>query len=142
MMLTCAGSFRALFSRLACEPCPGAPGRGGQAPRLNSATAALTLLAIVLTGCGPTRNEIRAESGVDAYFAGDYRGAIRRLRPLAEKTDENFVLNNCRLGSAALAYYDLDEAEAAFLKAYEVINSVGVNEGGRSIGAVVVAEKL
>src|SRR5207248_11072184 len=33
-------------------------------------------------------------------------------------------------------------AEAAFLKAYEVINSVGVNEGGRSIGAVLVDEKI
>src|SRR5205807_8051909 len=64
-----------------------------------------------------------------------------RLMPLADKTDENFVLNNCRLGSAALADYDLDEAETAFLKAYEVINSVGVNEGGRSLGAVLVDEK-
>src|SRR5437660_7937993 len=89
-----------------------------------SVASALVLVVFVTSGCGPTKNEIRAESGVDAYFAGDYRGAIRRLRPLAEKTDENFVLNNCRLGSAALAYYDLDEAEAAFLKAYEVINSV------------------
>jgi tetratricopeptide (TPR) repeat protein len=102
----------------------------------------LAMVTLAVGGCGPTKNEMRADSGVEAYFAGDYRGAIRRLRPLAEKTDENFVLNNCRLGSAALAYYDLDEAEAAFLKAYEVINSVGVNEGGRSVGAVVVAEKL
>src|SRR6516164_7749931 len=112
MMLTCAASFRAPFSRLACEPCPATPlagrppGRGGQARRLNGMTAALTLLAIVLTGCGPTKQEIRA--------------TVHKLEPLAEKTDENFVLNNCRLGSAALAEYDLPTAEAAFLRAYEV----------------------
>ena len=102
----------------------------------------LILGALGLPGCGPTHNEIRAEHGVVAYFAGDFRQAVDRLRPLADKTDENFVLNNCRLGSAALADYELDEAEAAFLKAYEVINSVGVNEGGRSVGAVLVDEKL
>jgi tetratricopeptide (TPR) repeat protein len=105
-------------------------------------TAALTLLAIVLTGCGPTKQEIRANVGVEAYFAGDFRAAVHKLEPLAEKTDENFVLNNCRLGSAALAEYDLPTAEAAFLRAYEVINSVGVNEGGRSIGAALVDEKI
>jgi tetratricopeptide (TPR) repeat protein len=36
----------------------------------------------------------------------------------------------------------LNEAEAAFLRAYEVINSVGVNDGGRSLGAVVVRENM
>jgi hypothetical protein len=38
--------------------------------------------------------------------------------------------------------YDLDEADGAFLKAYDVINSVGVNHGGRSLGAVLVDEKI
>src|SRR6185436_12119761 len=45
-------------------------------------------------------------------------------------------------GSAALADYNLREAEAAFLRAYEVINSVGVNNGGRTLGAVLVDEKI
>src|SRR5437762_13855393 len=64
------------------------------------------------------------------------------LRPLAKQPNEDFVLNNCRLGSAGMASYHFDEAESAFLKAYEVINSVGVNEGGRSLGAVLVDEKI
>src|SRR5947209_1242812 len=104
--------------------------------------AMILALGALLTGCGPTKEEVHAKSGVTAYFASDFSEAERRLMPVAEKTDENFVLNNCRLGSAALANYDLDEAEAAFLKAYEVINSVGVNQGGRSIGATLVAEKI
>ena len=104
--------------------------------------AALVLLSLLFAGCGPTQNEMLAQHAVQAYLSGDFRQAVDRLRPLADKTDENFVLNNCRLGLAALADYDLDESESAFLKAYEVINSVGVNEGGRSVGAVLVDEKM
>ena len=52
------------------------------------------------------------------------------------------MLNNCRLGSTDLADYKFDDAEAAFLRAYEVINSVGVNQGGRGLGAAVVDEKI
>lgn len=73
---------------------------------------------------------------------GAYESARELLRPLAQKPDENFALNNVRLGSAALIEYKLDEAEAAFLRAYEVMNSVGVNSGGRTLGAVLVDEKI
>ena len=124
---------------------PLAPGTQGERVKVTGDfpfAPLLLTLALVLVGCGPTHEEIRARGGVDAYFDGEYREAVRRLGPLAEKTDENFVLNNCRLGLAALADYDLDEAETAFLRAYEVINSVGVNQGGRSLGAVLVNEKL
>jgi tetratricopeptide (TPR) repeat protein len=97
---------------------------------------------LLIGGCGPTPQEIRAQQGVAAYFAGAFSQSARILQPLAAKTDENFVLNNCRLGSAAMADYNFDQAEDAFLKAYEVINSVGVNQGGRSVGAVLVSEKI
>ena len=98
--------------------------------------------ATLLTGCGPSHVEIESQRGVTAYFAGDFAYAVQTLRPPAETKDENFVLNNCRLGSAALAGYDLTNAQDAFLRAYEVINSVGVNDGGRTLGAVLVSEKL
>ncbi|HRK31679.1 MAG TPA: hypothetical protein PLD59_11420 [Tepidisphaeraceae bacterium] len=96
----------------------------------------------LLLGCETPKKVREAQLGVSAFYAGNFAAAGERLRPLADKTDENFVLNNCRLGSAALARYDLAEAEAAFLKAYEVMNSVGVNDGGRSLGAVLVDEKV
>lgn len=99
-------------------------------------------LSVLLTGCAASRQQRRAEHGVEAYFAGDYFRAREKLRPLAQDTNENFVLNNVRLGSASLVDYDLNEAEDAFLRAYEVINSVGVNKGGRSLGAVLVDEKI
>ena len=72
------------------------------------------------------------------YDRGAFDQAISDLKPAAKKTDENYVLNNVRLGSAAVASYDLDTAESAFLRAYEVINSVGVNNGGRSLGATLI----
>lgn len=99
------------------------------------------LLMAAASGCQNVAQQ-RAEQAVGDYFMGDYGGAEKLLKPLAEKTDENFVLNNVRLGSAALAAYDLDTAESAFLRAYEVMNSVGVNDGGRTIGAVLVSENV
>jgi tetratricopeptide (TPR) repeat protein len=99
------------------------------------------LLLFGLTGCANKAHE-QAQKAVEFYYAGDYDQSLNLLRPLAQKTNEDFVLNNCRLGSVALTSYHLDEAEAAFLRAYEVINSVGVNNGGRSIGAVLVDEKI
>jgi tetratricopeptide (TPR) repeat protein len=105
-------------------------------------TASACVILVMLTGCGPTKQQRQANEAVSYYFAGDYSEAQNKLRPLAKQTNEDFVLNNVRLGSAALVNYDLPEAEDAFLRAYEVINSVGVNDGGRSLGAVLVDEKI
>lgn len=99
------------------------------------------VLFLVVGGC-TSQSEQVGRTAFNSYSRGDYAGAARMLEPLAVKTDENFVLNNVRLGSAALADYNLDRAESAFLAAYEVLNSVGVNDGGRTLGAVLVDEKL
>lgn len=102
----------------------------------------LLVFVALFAGCGPTKEQQIANRAVSDYFYGDYAAATHRLQKIADKTDENFVLNNLRLGSAALVDYDLDQAESAFVRAYEVINSVGVNDGGRSLGAVLVDEKI
>jgi tetratricopeptide (TPR) repeat protein len=97
-------------------------------------------LLLLLLGC--SQDQQIAGRAIESYYAGDLAGATRLIQPLAKKTNENFVLNNARLGSIALANYDLDTAENAFLAAYEVINSTGVNNGGRTLGAVLVDEKI
>ena len=113
--------------------------RWGRLPRLPLLLSLLLLL--IVPGCvSPAQQE--AQEAVTSYFMGDYLHSVELLKPLAEKTDENFVLNNDRLGSAALADDDLNTAESAFLRSYEVINSVGVNNGGRSLGAVLVSESI
>jgi tetratricopeptide (TPR) repeat protein len=99
------------------------------------------LILLGIAGCGATKHENQARGAVDDYRCGDYGRALTKLKPLAANPDENFVLNNARLGSTALAEYDYDEAEAAFLRAYEVINSAGVNKGGRDVAAVLINEK-
>ncbi|HEX8323152.1 MAG TPA: hypothetical protein VF595_04485 [Tepidisphaeraceae bacterium] len=96
----------------------------------------------LLLGCQSSKVEKEGRRGVQDYLAGNYSGAANKLTPLAQQTDENYVLNNLRLGSAALAAYDLNTAEAAFLKAWEVINAGGVNSGARSVAAVWIDEKL
>jgi len=105
---------------------------------------ALLLISLVLIGSAGCASSAQQESdqGVVDYFMGDYAGAVELIKPAATKTDENFVLNNDRLASAALAAGDYDTAEAALLRSYEVINSVGVNNGGRSLGAALVSENI
>jgi tetratricopeptide (TPR) repeat protein len=103
---------------------------------------AIALLLIPLTGCGPTKSQKASQLAVQDYLHGNYSAAVDRLRPVAKEPNEDFVLNNVRLGSAAMANYDFAQAEAAFLQAMEVINSTGVNQGGRTLGAVLVDEKV
>ncbi len=121
-------------------PSHGVPGEGKSWQAKACTTMALVICAL-LCGCAAEKHP-EAQRGVNDFFVGDYGRAREVLRPLAGKTDEDYVLNNVRLGSAALCDYDLGEAEAAFYRAYEVINSVGVNDGGRSAAAVFLAEKL
>src|SRR4051812_24544522 len=77
----------------------------------------LLLPLLLLSGCAPSASSRQASGAVTDYFHGNYPAAEQRLQPLATKTDENFVLNNCRLGAAALPLYDLHTAEDAFLRA-------------------------
>src|SRR4051812_44545691 len=87
-------------------------------------------------GCESTPDVRHA---IGSYHAGDFETTERVFKKAAEKTDNDFVLNNLRVGSAALAGDDLDLAEVSFLRAYEVLNSTGVNDGGRTAGAVIVS---
>jgi tetratricopeptide (TPR) repeat protein len=101
----------------------------------------LILIIIAAPGC-QSAAERGADIAVADYFSGNYEAARTLLEPLARQTNENFVLNNARLGSTTLVQYRLNEAQDAFLRAYEVINSVGVNNGGRSLGAALIDEKI
>lgn len=104
--------------------------------------AAAMMLALLVCGCAASKSEKAGMKSARLYYEGNFDGARQVMLKYAAKTDENFVLNNLRLGSACLAEYRLVEAQDAFLRAYEVLNSYGVNNGGRSLGAVVVQEKI
>src|SRR5688500_6949364 len=85
--------------------------------------AATTLACAIAAGCAPTQQEIAARRGVDAYLNGNFNRAVATLEPLSQKTDENYVLNNLRLGASALANHDLDAAENAYFRAYQIMNA-------------------
>jgi tetratricopeptide (TPR) repeat protein len=123
------------------RPCKAADGIGGRTADNIRGFTLLSVIVLCIGGCA-SPGEKKANRAVEDYVQGDYVRAMDVLRPLAKEPNENFVLNNVRLGSAALVDYDLDDAEDAFLRAYEVINSVGVNNGGRSLGAALVDEKI
>ncbi len=89
-----------------------------------------------------SQEQIQINRAVSAYYAGEFGQAATLLQPLAQKTNGDFVLNNLRLGSALFAAGNLNEAQRAFLQAYEVINSLGVNNGGRTLGAILVSEDV
>jgi len=93
--------------------------------------------AMMLTACQQDEAGLRAQMD---YNRGAFSLTADELKEGARKTDENYVLNNVRLGSADLADYNLDGAESAFLKAYEVINSANTNDAGRAVSAAVVSE--
>jgi tetratricopeptide (TPR) repeat protein len=98
------------------------------------------LSAAILAGCAPTKDEINARVGVDSYMSGNFAGAVRNLEPLANKENENYVLNNLRLGASALATYDFDTAETAYVKAYQILNATKVNDAGREARATWLLE--
>src|SRR6185295_18549277 len=103
-----------------------------------SGLAAIALMAACAGGCQSTpRNERNA---IMDYRTGNFAAAAEKLKDPAAKPDENYVLNNYRLGSSALAAGDLVTAEDAFFKAYKVINSGDTNDAGRSLQATVVWE--
>lgn len=100
------------------------------------------LLIMLMVGCGPSRQQIEAEEAVRLYYRGDFDRAIEKLTPLAEETNEDFVLNNMRLGATALAAGELDTAERAYYAAYEALNSAGVNNTARTAATVFLNERF
>jgi tetratricopeptide (TPR) repeat protein len=110
-----------------------AAGRNG-----NRIMAALLLCALFIPACSETSTRVR--NAVTLYYTGQYGPAAEDLAPLIQKPNKNYVLNNCRYGSCALAAGQLNNAEQAFLRAYRVMDSVNTNTGSRVLGAVVVYE--
>ena len=93
-------------------------------------------------GCAGAKYERQAKQAVMAYHAGDFQGAVAQLQPLAQRADSNYVLNNLRLGEAALAAGDLDTAEAAYYRAYETLNAAGVNNAARTAATLLFNERV
>ncbi len=114
----------------------------GQTQRMSRNSVAVLILVLLSALCLPACSETsaRIRQANIFYYTGQYGPAAQELAPLIHKPNKNYVLNNCRYGSCALAAGQLDNAQAAFLRAYRVMDSVNTNTGSRVLGAVVVYE--
>lgn len=92
------------------------------------------LLCLLLAGCSdPPRNF----DAISAYYRYDFTAAREALRGDANlRHDEQTILNNTRLGMAALADGDTTEAEHALGHSFELLSTAGLNKD-RTIGAIL-----
>jgi predicted Zn-dependent protease len=88
----------------------------------------LILASAGLFGGCVSQEQIDAQQAVEAYHVGNYADARQLLQPLAKNTNEDFVLNNVRLGSTDLAMYDLLGSQSAFLNASTATASTTAGE--------------
>ncbi|MEI8196608.1 MAG: tetratricopeptide repeat protein [Phycisphaerae bacterium] len=132
-------SNRQFKTSQAATPVSRRQGRGwGKLSKLALGLVLAGLAGGGLGGCNSTPQHI--QQAVMYYNVGDYPAAQNLLKPDIVQKDAGFVLNNCRYGSCAVAGGDLTGAEQSFLAAYEVINGVNTNTGGRTLGATLVFE--
>lgn len=98
----------------------------------------LLLAGLAATGCAPAP----MDWGVSEAFFDHRYGTAREIAraDVALAVDENIVLDHLRLGIAAMADGDHDEAEQALLHAYELLISGGVNEQDRVDAATFIHE--
>jgi hypothetical protein len=90
--------------------------------------------AILSAGCKGTPRNYDA---VRAYYDYDFVRAREALRGDADnKKDEQYILNNTRLGMASLADGDLREAERALGRSFEYLSTAGLNKD-RTVAAVL-----
>jgi hypothetical protein len=101
---------------------------------LNSVPFALALACLFASGCqSPPRNV----TTIDAYYRYDFAAAREAVRGDAMlHNDEQTILNNTRLGMAALADGDVQEAETALERSFELLSTAGLNKD-RTIAAVL-----
>src|SRR5262245_52940128 len=95
--------------------------------------AIVALCLVAFSGCSsPPRNL----DAIHAYYRYDFTGAREALRGDAMlRNDEQTILNNTRLGMAALADGDLHEAETALGRSFELLSTAGLNKD-RTVAAV------
>ena len=92
---------------------------------------------LLLVGCQSAPRNMPA---VRSYYRYDFASARESLRGDAyRRNDEQVLLNNLRLGIAALADGDTTEAERALLRSFDLLSTAGLN-ADRTTAAVFVHE--
>jgi len=96
-----------------------------------------TAAALSGSGCA----ERKTSEAPYLYYSHFYTEARQVVRADAlDRRSPEVILDNLRLGLASMAYGDLEEAEAAMLRAYEYLVGGRVNPAGREAAATVGQE--
>ena len=101
--------------------------------------AYLVVMGVVLasgTGCSSHQRNYAA---IHSYYEYDFTAAREALREDAGHNDTNVLLNNVRLGLAALADGDTLEAEAALGRSFDLLSTAGLNDD-RTTASIIVDE--
>lgn len=93
----------------------------------------------MLPGCA---SDHATRVAVSEFARADFASAAVGFRPGAERRpfDEDSVLNNARLGMAALAAGDINTSVQSLGTAYKLLESGGVNDESRIFAATVLHE--
>lgn len=111
--------------------------RARHIPAAMSAVLSCAIVGLGLVGCESAPRNLQA---VRAYYEYEFTDAREALRGDAyTQNDEQVLLNNLRLGMAALADGDADEAERALGTAFDLLSTAGLNRD-RTTAAVWVHE--
>ncbi len=97
-------------------------------------TAGAVLSAVV--GCSSHERNYEAIAG---YYGYDFTAAREALRHDATHNDTNVLLNNVRLGLAALADGDPGEARQALGRSFDLLSTAGLN-ADRTTAAILIDE--
>lgn len=96
---------------------------------------AIAMLTALTAGCTSAPQPTRA---IDAYLEYDFADARDHLRDRADgPANDDILLDNLRLGMAALADGSLDEAERALRRAFDLLSTAGLN-ADRTTAAVLL----
>lgn len=96
--------------------------------------AFVALLAALLPGC-TTFNHAPAA----AYYRYDFIDAREALRPMTQKVDNDYLLNELRLGLACMADGNVNEAESSLERVFSLLSTAGLNRDS-TVGAVLIHE--
>ena len=102
----------------------------------------LLILILFISGCASQRAQ-RVEELARLFYRHEYSAYREQVRQAAADLDsENVVIDNLRLGIAALADGDRYEAEKALMRAYEYLTGGGVNRPDRVVASTLLYEGL
>jgi hypothetical protein len=106
--------------------------RQARCVRLAVLPAIAVVLSATMGGCSQPKVDL-----VDAYYRYDFPTARDALREPATVNDDDVLLNNLRLGVAALADGSPREAERGLRKSFDLLNTAGLNKD-RTTAAVLL----